>query len=583
MALKFNISQLCTLKFYHQADALALNVSTTDLATFPSNYNHRHIDDDFAYRSLKSWESKTCYLQPWQQSDVIVLQWLGQEFAFGGTVNPYYVRIIDSKGKVIKSQQPTTPGLLSTDTIYNIKFGMYDVPEGKYFVQLKFQGYFGDLDTYMISEPIEVKQYHEDTMLFEVKNSFNDQGVIWAYDNLQMQIRVHCALTELSPLNKSNVYNNQPMDATLISAIPYREFQLVFGQNGQYLPDWFGDKLNRFMSCDELLIDGKGFTRKQGTTLEPKRIDGYPLSRWVIPVNEASSAHDLLATSTQRLNLGAVPNTDLFYIKGLYLNSTTSYFNPAFETYFTGRQNFLDYLNGWFKLTYLSGYVGHFTIDVNGNLIYATNDEAEYTILEALQLELKGILPYGLKVEVKPNGTLEFALQRVTANTHMYYATVWGNGTQQNYTSTTSGGITQAKTYTGGIAYTAYFFCDDAKFFIFDDGTADVVSIYGNLPASIETLFLANNALKYIRNNIFLWCIGGISTIDLSNNSLNTFEINKQIIRMYEAMLAGNIPTTGTNTADLSGQSPSAPPSSDVAIQGFLSHLNSNNLTVATD
>lgn len=583
MALKFNISQLSTLKFYHQADILALNASTTDLAVFPSNYNHRHIDDDFAYRSLKSWESKTCYFQPWQQSDVIVLQWVGQEFAIGGTINPYYVRIIDSKGKVIKSQQPTTPGLLGSDTLYNIKFGLWDVPEGRYYVQLKFQGYFSDLDTYMISEPIHVKQYHEDTMLLEGKNSFNDQGVIWAYDQLQMQLRVHCALIELAPQNKSNVYNNQPMDATLISAIPYREFQLVFGQNGEYLPDWFGDKLNRFMSCDKLLIDGKGFTRKQGATLEPKRIEGYPLSKWSIPVNEASSANDILITSTQRLNLGAVPNTDLFYIKGLYLTSISAYFSTLFETYFTGRQNFLDYLNGWFKLSYFPGYIGHFTIDTNGDLIYQTSNEDEYTLLEALGLELRGILPYGLEVEVKQNGTLQFALQRVTANTHIYYATVWGNGTQQNYTSTTAGGVTQSKTYTSGIAYTAYLFCDDAKAVLFDDTHTDVISIYGNLPANLQNFFLANNALKYIRNNIFLWCIGGISTIDLSNNRLNTFEINKLIIRMYEAMIAGNIPTTGTNTADLSGQTPSAPPSSDVAIQSFISHLNSNNMSVTTD
>ncbi len=583
MALKFNISQLCPLKFYHQADAIATNAPTTDFAVFPSNYNHRHIDDDFAYRSLKSWESKTCYFQPWQQSDVIVLQFLGQEFAFGGTINPYYVRIIDSKGKVIKSQQPTTPGLLGTDTIYNIKFGLWNVPEGKYYVQLKFQGYFADLDAYMISEPIEVKQYHENTMLFEGKNSFNDQGIIWAYNYLEMQLRVHCALIELSPENKSNVYNNQPMDATLISAVPYRDYNLVFGQNGQYIHDWFADKLNRFLSLDNLKLDGKGITRKQGATLSAKRIEGYPLSKWSIPVNEASSGNDILITSTQRINIGAVPNTDLFYIKGLYLTSITAYFSPTFETYFAGRQNFLDYLNGWFKLSYFPGYSGHFTIDANGDLIYQTSNEDEYTILEAVGLELGGVLPYGLQVDVKPNGTIDFDIKRLTANTNLYYASVWGNGTQQNYATTTSSTLSQSKTYTGGIAYTAYIFCDDAEEIEFQSGTTDLLSMYGNLPANILNFSCANNALRYIKNNIFLSCIGGISTIDLSGNRLNTFEINKIIIRMYEAMLSGAIPTTGTNTADLSDQTPSAPPSSDTAIQSFLSHLNSNNLSVTTD
>ena len=583
MALKFNISRLNPLNFYHQADTIGTTPSVTDFATFTEVYNHRDMDEDFMERNLKSWQNKVTFWQPWQQSDVLVIQILGQALGFTGTVNFYSMRIIDCKGKVIKSVVPTSPGVLASDTIWNVKMGLWDVPEGKYFVQYKFQGYFSDLDTYVISQPIHVKERHENTVLIQYKNSFNDQGLIWAYDELEMQIRIPAALVEFLPQNKNNVYFDQPMNATLISAVPYREFQLVIGQDGSYIPDWLADKIDRVLSCDSTLIDGKAYTRKQGAALDPKRIEGHPLAKWGILLNEALNEHDTLVSTEQRINLGPVPSTDLFYIKGIYVNSLTAYFNPAFEKHFTGRRNFMDYLNGHFKFNYLPGYTGNFTIDVNGDLIYATSDPAEFSILEALDLELKGVLPYGLALEVSPNGTLAFSLQRVVANANIYYATVWGNGTQQNYTSSGSGGVTQTKTYTGGKPYTAYIFCDDAKDVLISDATRDVISVKGNLPASIEEFYLASNSLRYVKNNIFLSCVGGINTINLSDNVLNTFEVNKLIMYMKEAMLTGSIPSSGTNTADLSGQTPSAPPSSDVAIQGFLSHLNSNNLTVTTD
>lgn len=577
MALKFNISQAVPFKFYHQADEFAVNASTTDFAVFPSNFNQRHMDEDFMERNLKNWEDKRCYLQPVQQSDVIVLQWLGQAFAFGGTINPYYVRILDKNGKVVKSQQPTTPGLLGTDTIYNIKMGIWDVLEGIYFIQLKFQGYFSDPDAYMISEPIEIKAFHENTMLFEGSNTFNDQGIIWAYNSLQMQLRVHASLIEFSPENKSYVYNNEPMDAVLVSAIPYREFKLEFGRKGSCIPDWMADKINRFLSFNTITIDGKGFARKQGATLEPKRIEGHPLSKWSVPLSESSSAHDILISTTQRINLGAIPTTDYFYIKGLYANSLTAYFSPAFETYFKGQKNFLDYLNGFYKLSYFPGLVGQFTIDVNNDLIYSTPSDSEYTTLLAVDLEIAGVLSYGLKLKLSGANTLAIGIDGSG-----HYALVHGDGSQVNYTSY-SGATALTKTYTPKVDRDAYLFLDTCTLINESLGSSKIISIGGNLPGDIETFNIKNNSLRFVENNLFLSCIGGISTIDLTDNNLNTNEVNKLIMYLYEALTAGSLPTSGSNTADFSAQANSAPPSKSSGFLNFLSQLSNNNWTVTTD
>ena len=577
MALKFNISRLNPLNFYHQADSLATVPSVTDYATFIEVYNHRDMDDDFMERNLKSWQNKVVFWQPWQQSDVIVLQIFGQALGFTGTVNFYSIRIVGCNGKIIKTVVPTSPGVLASDTIWNVKLGLWDVPEGKYFVQYKFQGYLADLDTYLISQPIHVKQKHENTVLIQYKNSFNDQGVIWAYDELEMQIRVPAALVEFNPQNKNNVYFDQPMNAKLISAVPYREQQLVIGHDGSYIPDWLADKIDRVLSCDSTLIDGKAYSRKQGATLDAKRIEGHPLAKWGILVNEALNEHDTLVSTEQRINLGAIPTTDYFYIKGIYVNSLTAFFNPAFETYFKGQRNFLDYLNGWFKLNYFPGYVGHFTIDVNNDLIYQTSSNAEYTLLAALDLSIEGVLPYGLKMTLSGATTLAIGFDGSG-----HYAMVYGDGTQVNYTAYSS--LTAlTRIYTPKVDRDAYLFVDDATLINESLGSSKIISIGGNLPPSIEEFTITNNSVRFVENNLFLSCVGGINAIDLSDNALNTFEVNKLIMYMYEAMLTGAIPSSGTNTADLSGQTPSAPPSFDAGIQKLLQHLNSNNLTVTTD
>jgi hypothetical protein len=133
MALKFDISQLNPLKLYHQSDVFNLNsVFPASLNTFHSNHNHRHIDDDFMYRNLQDWQDKVKYFQPYQQADVITLQWVAET---GNNIN-YYVYVIDCHGKVIKSMPTTLAGPLGTSTteeVIQAFIPLYDVPEGKYF------------------------------------------------------------------------------------------------------------------------------------------------------------------------------------------------------------------------------------------------------------------------------------------------------------------------------------------------------------------------------------------------------------------------------------------------------------------
>ena len=59
MAKLFDLSQLNPIKLYFQSDVF--HSQNENLAVFNPNYNHRHMDNDFFARNLKSWQDKVKY------------------------------------------------------------------------------------------------------------------------------------------------------------------------------------------------------------------------------------------------------------------------------------------------------------------------------------------------------------------------------------------------------------------------------------------------------------------------------------------------------------------------------------------
>ena len=191
MANIFEIPQINPLKLFQQSDILNTAAYTqSSYQAFNPNINDRGMDADFYIRGLKDYMDKPRYWQPYQQGDVIYLQWLGvDDYVLGPTV-AYVARLINCSGQVVKEVDATVGSAVGSLFIREVELPLYDIPEGKYFVQIHKVGLLTDYDFWVISEGIEVKQCHPNTLLFKYSNSSNDQGIFYE-TGIEFQLRVH--------------------------------------------------------------------------------------------------------------------------------------------------------------------------------------------------------------------------------------------------------------------------------------------------------------------------------------------------------------------------------------------------------
>lgn len=573
MAKLFDFSQLNPIKLYFQSDVF--HSQNENLAVHNPNYNHRHMDNDFFARNLKSWQNKVKYYQPFQNGDSINLMWLGV------STNNYTAYLVDCNGNEVAQFAPISPASLGSDKIYLLNIPLWNINEGIYFVQLKYANSSTLKNTYMISEPIDVKQFHENTLQFNYKNSFNDQHVIWSYDSFEMIFRVHASFTEMNPQNKSVVYENEPLNPTLVSAIPYREWVLNIGYTGMQVPEWLIDKLERIFSCDTLQIDGKYFTRKENSQFSPKRIEGHPLSNFEIIVRENENRNDTEINDATFITLGLVPTTDIFYIKGFYSSTTSTYIATLFETYFKGQTSFVNYLNQIYLPSIHIYDDSFFAIDENNKLVLSSSNATLINSFTSLQVQLNGILPYCIHVEsLKSSGSTSIDIDLTNTGT-AYYAIVANDTSQINYSSY-PGALSQTINYTPNKVHRTYFFFSAAEVIILLSNQS-IYSIAGNLPNNCKKLDVSNNIINTIKNNLFLTCTGVMSTINFYQNKLSYNEVDKLLLYLYEAYLNNSLKISGSNYFNSDNQSPLAPPSSNIGISTFISTLAQNNWIITTD
>jgi len=276
MANIFEIPLLNPLRAIWQSDKLNADPSGTVLyQAFNSAYNYRNIDSDWYYRTLKEYEQKQPYVQPFQQSDTIRVQWIGSDNTSG-----YYdhVRLLDSNGSDTGVSISVGSSAIGSRTLYTITLPLWNINEGKYFLSVYHHPPSNE-KTCIVFEPFHVKQVHIKTVRIDYYNSFNDQSVIYPTSAYIPQIRVHGCITDVTNESKFNVYEDQPMNVEMVSGIPYRTFELTLG-GSKGIPQWYADIIERALLTDTLMIDGIAYTRAEGAKLESKKEAGKPLNMY---------------------------------------------------------------------------------------------------------------------------------------------------------------------------------------------------------------------------------------------------------------------------------------------------------------
>lgn len=262
------------LQFYKQ-------VPDTD-----SRYNSRLFDNWYFSDTILPWEQRVEWHQPWQRSDVLHLQL----FANYGPIN---LKLYKEDGTLVGTIPFDQIMVNFNDPnlyIYEVDVNMSSYDEGCYYFTITFGS---PVSLTFQSELIILSDNLESTVLLEYSHPSFREDMIFE-TGIQPKMRIPAVLKFKGPASKNTVYEDQPLNLTVIRSLSYRVFTLDIGA-GKGIPDYMADKIDRILGCRTLLIDGVAYT-KMGDSIEPAAIEDYPLRGWRIDmrpsVNRASAHYE---------------------------------------------------------------------------------------------------------------------------------------------------------------------------------------------------------------------------------------------------------------------------------------------------
>jgi hypothetical protein len=573
----FNISQANPLKFYKQADVFN-TIANTDLNTFNPQFNKRNFDDDFYYRNIDRWVESRLYYQQFQQSDIIKLQWGGTDLLSPSGQSPYKINILDCNGIIIKQVTgsilyPTVPVLYNGDYLWEVSINLFDVPEGRYVVQIKRDDNLSGVpDSCVISEPIEIKTLHRDSKLFNYNNTSNANDIYYE-TGIQFQFRIDASFTELTTDSKFNVYEDQPMNLELLGGVKFRQWTLEF----RNIPLWVCDKLELLFLHDQLKIDGIFYTRIDGSKIAITKNDGNSLCSAKIEVREKINKISLEISSvyTKRFHINnntyILSNSRAFYVESLTYGTNTI----NIDKYFLGHTEFLNYLNSTIAHNALANNTDYCFFAVNdlGELILNTN----IAFFNSLSIfKLNHLIDTFIEVDVENTAGNIFEIEIARSVANARYAVFSNDGTALHKGVSTgfffsfSGNILVTTT-------TIFVFITQMDEINLDNSTIDIVGIGGNFHQSTYYLYVTYRYLRYFKNN-FLLNTNSFNQIYVEGNSLPTSEIIKLLSYLWEVKSLG----TGGTFATIN-QTPIAPLGNDIGVNTFINKLINLGWSITTD
>jgi hypothetical protein len=571
----FNISSANPLKFYKQADVFN-TIANTDLNTFNPQFNKRNFDDDFYYRNIDRWVESRLYYQQFQQSDCIRLQWGGTDKLSSGAI-PYIIAILDCQGNIVKQFKPSflypiVPILYNGDYLWEATIDLFDVPEGRYIVQMKRESnLFGVPDSCLISEPIEIKTIHRDSKLFNYLNTTNANDIYYE-TGINFQFRIDASFTELTTDSKFNVYEDQPMNLELLGGVKFRQWTLEF----RNIPLWVCDKLELLFLHDQLKIDGIFYTRIEGSKIAITKNEGSSLCSAKIEVREKINKISLEVSSvyTKRFYINnatyVLSKSRAFYVESITIGANTT----NIKKYFLGQTEFLNYLNLTISNNSFVGNADYCFFSVNdfGELILNTNISA---FNSATIFRLNNLIDNFVELDLSINTSdlLDFTIG-IGGTTK--YAWFLNDGTALIEGTVTAGAVNQ--TYNIAIPNTtAFLFFSNITYVSLSNSLIDITSIGGDLGVNCVSFELINNALESFKNNLFE-STQVLQGVIINNNKLITNEVIKVLLYLWETKVLASSGLLTTNN-----QTPIAPLGNDIGINKFKNKLTNLGWSITTD
>lgn len=250
----YNYNKFVTFTTMLNGPALLLPLRFVDTSNRNSSF-----DGNFANEQVPQWKmGEKCYLQKFQRSDKLLLQWISDEPLTD-------LNIIDEIGNISESIPWTASDLTLKGypdfIIYEIEYNLNLLQEGIYVIQ----------QDEWEAQAIDIRNEHPNTVLIEYSNSENDKDVVFE-TGIVFQFRTEGGIGNYVPKNQRDVYINQVYNPTQLKSIAHRQFTLYIGfQDG--VPEWVLDKANIITQCDEVFYDNVQYQPISDSEFEVIRAD----------------------------------------------------------------------------------------------------------------------------------------------------------------------------------------------------------------------------------------------------------------------------------------------------------------------
>lgn len=246
-------------------------------------YISKHMDDNFFVDTIREWEQPVRFCQHWLTADAIRLQFITNYSPVNLLIKNTYGATVYSVAFQTLQQDEFNPG----NYIRQCDLDLSIFSEGHYYAQVNV-GSFS-----LVSEPFQILETApDDSLLIEYSHYETYQGVI--FDSpFAPSIRVSGILKYLPPGSKDTIYEDQSLNESILRSVPYRIWQFVLGGK-KGVPPWFADKIFRILGCSSLKIDGRFYTKNEGSGFETNELEGYPMAGWKIELREKLSRGSLV-------------------------------------------------------------------------------------------------------------------------------------------------------------------------------------------------------------------------------------------------------------------------------------------------
>lgn len=281
---------LMTNSIYH-SDYNPLHGVTYNFTSNPK-YQTKDLYDDWFENRNSFWALNPQYIQKYQKNDGIIKDQIITNGITGVTLRMY--RCSDAELIDTITYNPIgSPPIPPPDVILEAEIDLSTYPEDQYFFVM-----FVDETPVMIFERIDLREYHERTILIESSNSINMVGAYFS-TNFKTILRVEGIVKKWQPDTVQNTAVFESGDSELIYSQSSRKRSICFG-TAYGLPDYLYLKVAAALALDELMVEGVSYSLPQEEKIEQsEEVPGHPLFYYIVNL--------LQKTNTRGLTTPGVP------------------------------------------------------------------------------------------------------------------------------------------------------------------------------------------------------------------------------------------------------------------------------------